>query len=55
MDADEVADTIIKTLLSDNPPAVVASGLANKAYYLTQKILPEKLTRHFVNDKYNLS
>lgn len=55
MDADEVADTIIKTLLSDNPPAVIASGLANKAYYITQKILPEKLTRHFVNDKYNLS
>lgn len=55
MEADEVADTIIRALTADNPPAVIASGLANKAYYLSQKLLPDKLTEKLVSDKYNLS
>ena len=55
MEADEVADTIIRAISSDNPPAVIASGLANKAYYLSQKLLPDRLTEKLISDKYNLS
>lgn len=55
MDAEDVADTIIKTLSAENPPVIVAPGFMNKTYYLSQKILPEKLTEYLVKDKYNLS
>ena len=54
MSPDAVADTIIKVLYANNPPAVVASGMKNKAYYFSEKLMPEKLTRHFVSNTYNL-
>lgn len=54
MEADEVADTIIKTLNAQKPPLVVASGAKNKAYYLSQKILPQKFTQYLVENTYNL-
>lgn len=54
MEATQVADTVIKALNDPNPPAVIASGVKNKTYYLTQKLLPEKLTQYFVSNTYNL-
>lgn len=54
MPPDAVADTIIKVLDSQNPPAVVASGIKNKAFYLSEKLMPEKLTRFIVGNTYNL-
>lgn len=55
MTAQEVADTVITALDDPNPPAVIASGIKNKTYYLTQKLLPDKLTQYFVSNTYNLS
>lgn len=55
MEAEEVADTICKALAADNPPTVIASGIKNKAYYVSQKILPDKLTQYLVGNQYNLS
>lgn len=54
MDASAVADTVCKTLDADNPPPVVAAGLLNKTYYLSQKIFPEKLTQYLVRNTYHI-
>lgn len=54
MTPDAVADTVIKTLDSANPPAVVASGIKNKAFYVSEKLMPEKVTRFIVSNTYNL-
>lgn len=55
MSAEEVADTIIKVLDAEAPPSVVAVGLKNKTYYLSQKILPDKLTQYLVGNQFNLN
>lgn len=54
MEASEVAKTILATLNDDTPPASVASGFKNKAYYLSQKLMPECLTAYMIAGKYNL-
>lgn len=53
--AQEVANTIVKALNTPNPPSVIASGIKNKAFYLSQKILPDKLTQYIVSGQYNLN
>lgn len=55
MSPEEVADTVIKVLDDPVPPAVVASGIKNKTYYLTQKLMPEKFIQHLVNNTYNIN
>lgn len=55
MEAEKVADTVIKALEADNPPSVIASGFVNKTYYLSQKIFPDKLTQYLVSNQYNLN
>lgn len=47
-----VADTVIDVLAHKNPPAVVASGALNKAYVLSQKVLPDRLTSYFLKKTY---
>lgn len=54
MEADDVADTVLKALNAQKPPLVVASGAKNKAFYLSQKILPQKFTQYLVENTYNL-
>lgn len=54
MEAEEVADTVLKALDAENPPAVIAAGLKNKTFYVTQKIIPDKLTQYINATQYNL-
>ena len=54
MEASEVARTILNALNAEKPPLSVAAGMKNKAYHLSQKILPEKFSSYMVGCKYNL-
>ena len=54
MESDEVAETVLKALETENPPPVMAAGLINKAYYISNKLLPEKLTQYLTANHYNL-
>lgn len=55
MSAEEVADAVIKVLDTETPPSVVAVGIKNKTYYLSQKVLPDKLTQYLVGNQFNLN
>ena len=55
MSAQEVADTVLKALSLPEPPSVMAAGFINKTYYLSQKILPDKLTQYLISNQYNLN
>lgn len=55
MAATDVADTVLKTLADNDPPAAVAAGLINKTYYLSQKLFPQKLTQYLVRNTYHLN
>ena len=54
MEASDVADTVLKVLNAEKPPQTSAAGLINKTYYVSQKLLPEKLTQHLVQNTYHL-
>lgn len=55
MTADSVADAVLQALSAENPPPVLAAGLVNKTYYLSQKIFPERLTQYLVRNTYHLN
>lgn len=55
MEASAVADTILSVLDADAPPVSVAAGGKNKTYYLSQKILPARLTQYMVESTYHIT
>ncbi len=52
MEPSRVAETILHTLCCKRPPISAAPGLSNKAYCLSQKILPDRLTTYMTGAKF---
>ena len=52
MSAGEVAKVIVNCIENKNPPITVSCGAMNKLYNAMQRILPEKLSLYFNENKY---
>lgn len=54
MNAQEVAQEIVKETMKVNPAVTLQTGNKNKVYRLAERYLPEKITEFFRDKKYNL-